>query len=95
MSGARRELARASLAAALVLVAPRAGLACSVCLGSQSDLARKAFFGTTMLLTLLPFVLIGGLIWWVRKRARELEEQARREARAERAPRIGETASLP
>jgi len=93
VSGARRELA--GLAALLVLAVPRAGLACAVCFGSQSDLARKAFFGTTMLLTLLPFVLIGGLIWWVRRRAREFDEQARREARAERAPRIGETASLP
>ena len=85
----------AALAVALVLAAPRAGLACAVCLGSQSDLARKAFFSTTMLLTLLPFVLIGGLIWWVRRRAREIEDQERRQARAAAAPDISRASSSP
>jgi hypothetical protein len=93
MPRAVRGLGRAGLAAALVLAAPRAGMACAVCLGSQSDLARKAFFGTTMLLTLLPFVLIGGLIWWVRRRARELDLQARRDARAAEAPDVSRASS--
>ncbi|HTY17227.1 MAG TPA: hypothetical protein VMH82_05795 [Myxococcota bacterium] len=80
MSRSLRQLA-VGLAPALLLAAPRAATACAVCFGGQSDLSRKAFFGTTMLLTLLPFVLIGGLIWWVRRRARQLEEEARREDR--------------
>ena len=91
MTRAPRRLGAAGFAAALA--APRAALACAVCLGSQSDLARTAFFGTTMLLTVLPFVLIGGLIWWVRRRAREIGEQERREARAARAPDVSRASS--
>jgi uncharacterized iron-regulated membrane protein len=83
----------AALAAAWTLAAPRAALACAVCLGSQSELSRKAFFGTTMLLTLLPFALIGGLIWWVRRRARALDEQARRELRAAPPPDVSRASS--
>jgi hypothetical protein len=62
--------------------APRAAHACAVCLGGQSDLAREAFFGTTLLLTLLPLALIGGLIWWIRRRARALEAEERRKLEA-------------
>ena len=76
----------AGAAAALLAGAPRAAGACAVCLGSQSDLARQAFFGTTMLLTLLPLALIGGLIWWIRRRARQLESEERQRLAAAAPP---------
>ena len=73
---------RSAAVAALMAAAPRAAHACAVCLGGQSDLARQAFFGTTLLLTLLPLGLIGGLIWWIRRRAREIEAEERRKLEA-------------
>ena len=38
--------------------------ACSVCFDAQPD-ARVAYYGTTMILTLLPLMLLSGFIWWV------------------------------
>ena len=62
-------------AAGLILLgaAPRVALACSVCSAGRDDETRVAFLATTGLLTGLPFLLVGGLIWWLHRRARELE----------------------
>ena len=65
---------------ALVLLAafPDALHACPVCF-DRDDEARIAFLATTGLLTLLPLGLVFGTGAWLRKRAREVEEEARRE----------------
>jgi hypothetical protein len=54
----------------LGLLAPAASDACPVCF-SGSDRSRLAFFGTTILMSLLPLGLIGSGLWWLRRRAGE------------------------
>lgn len=56
----------AVLAAACCLW-PAAADACPVCF-SGSDRSRLAFFGTTVLMSLLPLGLIGSGLWWLRRR---------------------------
>ena len=71
---------RATLLATLLLLAPRVSLACAVCMSGREEASRWAFIGTTVALSLLPLCLVGGMVWWIRRRLRELEaaEQARR-----------------
>jgi len=58
----------------------------AVAVGSIADLAqacpscaspleenRQAFVDTTIFLTFLPLIMIGGFIWWLRRKARQLE----------------------
>jgi high-affinity Fe2+/Pb2+ permease len=66
----------AALVAVLVL-APRLALACPVCMGGRDDETRTAFILTTVFLTVLPLSLIGGVVWWLSRRIRTLEEQRR------------------
>ena len=67
-------LSFAGFAAALALWAPRVAHACSVCGAGRDDETRTAFLITTGFLTVLPLLLVGGVAWWLRRRARELEE---------------------
>jgi hypothetical protein len=65
-------------AAALLLAATftawtRSAEACSVCL-SATDETREAYYVTTVLMMLLPFVLLGALVYWLRKAAGRGEE---------------------
>ena len=75
-------LRNASLAVLCVtlLMAPKAAAACAVCMAGNDEANRDAFLITTGLLSVLPPALIGGAVWWLRKRARALHEHA--EARA-------------
>ena len=66
---------KSTVLAMLLVVAPRAGQACSVCF-SATDANRAAFILTTGFLTFLPLRLIGGLGWWVRRRYLEHERTA-------------------
>lgn len=50
----------------LALLWPAAAHACAVC-GALNDRNRAAFFGTTILLSLLPLGMIGGGVWWLRR----------------------------
>lgn len=54
----------ATLLAAAILVSPSTAWACSVCF-SATDENRQAFFDTTVLLTMLPLLIIGGGGYWV------------------------------
>ncbi len=60
---------------ALLVLAPRIAPACSVCMAGRDDETRTAFLLTTLFLTVLPLALIGGLVWWLTRRARTLEQQ--------------------
>lgn len=60
---------------ALLVLAPRIALACPVCMGGRDDETRAAFLVTTLFLSVLPLALIGGVIWWLMRRVRALEEQ--------------------
>ena len=56
----------------LWLAFPDIARACAVCTGGQTDEVRYAFIWTTGFLSLLPPALIGALVWFVRRRAREI-----------------------
>lgn len=62
---------------AVALVAfglPSQVLACPVCSPGRDDATRKAFFDTTIFLSLLPLAMFGGLVYWVVRRARAIEQ---------------------
>ena len=63
-----------TIAASLVLFAPSLVWACTVCLGGETN-NREEFIGTTALLTFLPLMLIGGVIYGLVRRARRLEQE--------------------
>lgn len=55
--------------------------ACPVCFSAKDEAQRQAFFDTTVFLTLLPLALVGGVIYWIARRARTLDlEQPEAEA---------------
>jgi hypothetical protein len=55
-----------------IAVLPDAAAACSVCYAGAEE-SRKAFLFTTVLLSLLPISMIGGLAWWVWRSARDAD----------------------
>jgi hypothetical protein len=58
---------------ALALLWPAVAEACPVCFQGAAD-NREAFFGTFLFLTAMPLLAAGGLIWWLVRRARQLED---------------------
>ena len=50
--------------------------ACAVCSAGREDETRTAFIVSTAGMTLLPLLLVGGLVLWLRKRFREVEAEA-------------------
>lgn len=68
-------------------VVPEAA-ACTVCTGGDSPEVRQAFLWTTGFLTLLPLGLLGGMVWWLRRRMRRMarDAESRREPSGETAP---------
>jgi hypothetical protein len=63
----------AAIAAALLIWWPALAEACAVCFSGRSDETRAAFRVTTAFLTFLPLFAVGGIAWWLRRRARQLE----------------------
>ncbi|UCE85841.1 MAG: hypothetical protein JSU66_16175 [Deltaproteobacteria bacterium] len=61
---------------AAALLPARVGRACSSCL-SGADGTREAYYGTTLLLIVVPFAALGVLVFWLR-RAAQRAERARR-----------------
>ncbi|MCH7600524.1 MAG: hypothetical protein IH973_12270 [Myxococcales bacterium] len=59
--------------AAGVLIAPGISAACSVCMTGREDETRIAFELMTAFMTVIPFVLAGGVFWWLRDRLKEIE----------------------
>jgi hypothetical protein len=47
--------------------------ACPACVSPLEE-NRQAFVDTTIFLTAVPLMLIGGLIWWIRRKAREMAD---------------------
>ena len=66
------------LTAALWLLAPAAAWACPVCQGGQAA-NQLAFRSTTVLLSLLPLAMIGGLVYFLRARVRALDAADQRD----------------
>ena len=49
--------------------------ACPVCFQSGGE-ERWAFYATTAFLTVLPLSMVGGIVFWLRRRFRQLEEES-------------------
>ncbi len=49
--------------------------ACSVCFSSKEG-ARYAYYGTTVLLSLVPLFMVGFFVRWAYKRAKSLEDES-------------------
>ncbi len=79
-----------SAVAVLVVWSPELSQACSVCSAGREDENRLAFILTTAFLTFLPLSMIGGFVWYLRRRYLqldldlELEPELELEAGAER-----------
>ena len=56
-----------------VLCVPDLAQACAVCGAGQEEDTRVAFIATTAFLTFLPLTMMGGAVWWLRRRVRRLE----------------------
>lgn len=67
----RGGMARAVAAAggALATMVPDPALACAICFSGAED-TLVAFYTTALLLTLLPFALIGGIGFWFYRRTK-------------------------
>ena len=63
------------LALAVVVVAPLDALACPSCLAAQDSDVQMAFISATAFLTFLPLASIGALVFWLRRRARQLDAE--------------------
>ncbi len=69
------KLALAVTALMAVLLMPQFAAACAVCFTGRADETRIAFIATTGLLTALPMLLVGSLIWWLRRRAQQIRDE--------------------
>jgi hypothetical protein len=66
--------ALAAIPAALLAFAPELARACAVCgAGADEDQSRVAYLLTTVALSALPLGLFGGLVLWLRLRAKSGE----------------------
>ena len=60
----------ASALAVAATLAVDVAYACPSC-ASPLEENRQAFVDTTIFLTVVPLMMIGGLIWWIRRKVRE------------------------
>ena len=70
----------------ILVLAPRWAEACAVCSAGREDETRTAFIVTTAGMTALPFVLVGGMVWYVRRRFIQAEKAERQEQAADLPP---------
>jgi len=68
-------LARLTAALAAVALAWAADLAyaCPSC-ASPLEENRQAFVDTTIFLTVVPLLMMGGFVWWLRRKVRERDD---------------------
>ena len=71
----RMKLTLVAVISTAVLLVPQLAAACSVCFTGRADETRIAFLATTGLLSALPILLIGSLVWWLRRRARQIRDE--------------------
>ncbi len=62
-----------SAAAVMVGWAADVARACPSC-ASPLEENRQAFVDTTIFLTVVPLAMIGGFVWWIRRRTREIDQ---------------------
>ena len=62
------------LAGSLFVLVPELARACAVCgAGADEDASRIAYLVTTIVLSALPLVMLGGFLLWLRARARRAQ----------------------
>lgn len=64
----------AIIAALAVLAAADPAFACAVCFDAKEG-TREAFLGTTILLSLLPLAMVGGIVLWLWRRSVALSRE--------------------
>ncbi|HEX2485680.1 MAG TPA: hypothetical protein VHQ66_10285, partial [Myxococcota bacterium] len=65
----------AALVVTLALAAPRVAHACYVCMSGREDDSGRAFLLGSVLLSVLPFALFGGIALWIWRRVRAAERE--------------------
>ena len=65
----------ATIALLLLLQTAAPALACPVCFSANKK-SRTAFLVTTGLLSTMPWMIIGGGVFWYKRRMRELDEES-------------------
>ena len=66
----------ALLAGTIAVATPRLATACAVCLGGTGGGTQRAFAIGSLFLSVLPLVVIGGAILYLRHRAKTIEREA-------------------
>jgi hypothetical protein len=64
---------RGVISGVLVWAFPAVAWACPVCFAARDEAERLALLATTVFLTSLPVLMIGGIIYWVVRRSSELD----------------------
>lgn len=82
----RIALALNSLWVALLLAAPRAAEACSVCTTGREDENQLAFILTTIFMSITPLLVVGGVVFFIVRRIRAAERAQVRSPAPTRAP---------
>jgi hypothetical protein len=50
--------------------------ACPVCFAARDEAERLALLATTVLLTALPVIMIGAIVYWIARRSSELDGES-------------------
>jgi len=75
----RKKPLTATIALLLLLQTAAPVLACPVCFSANKK-SRTAFLVTTGLLSAMPWMIIGGGVFWYKRRLREMNEESGGEA---------------
>ena len=81
--------------ASLLVWIPEAAWACAVCTAGRDDETRTAFLLTTVFLSVLPLIMIGGMAWWLTWHARAQERSPAGEERPVRLSPVSRASSSP
>ena len=63
------------LLSAAGLALPGAAAACAMCTSAQDDAVQAAFAVASLFMTLMPLGVVGGLVWFLRRRAEKLRAE--------------------
>jgi len=62
-------------APALALALPDAAQACAMCVSAQDDAVVAAFAVASVFLSMTPLIMIGGFVWWLRRRSQKIQAE--------------------
>ena len=75
MTRPRKRILTATITLLLMLQTVAPALACPVCFSANKK-SRTAFLVTTGLLSTMPWMIIGGGVFWYKRRMRELAKES-------------------